>query len=199
MRIHPSGRSFERQDSAEALARVVISRSLAERLFATESPVRQRSGWAQTRRSWKSSASSATSSIALLTKRSSQPYAVRPAGPFPLQHPRRSQRTRGRRCDRHVRDTVAQLDGNLPVYRMRAMGEVVAASPGFPERRLLTAAFQRIRTARGAAQRHRTLRHRRARRCQPARRARAPAGSGSRSQSFCALRWHAESSWLQPV
>ena len=40
-----------------------------------------------------------------------------------------------------VRETVARLDGNLPDYRVRAMRDVVAASPGFPERRLLTAAF----------------------------------------------------------
>src|SRR5207247_10768721 len=40
-----------------------------------------------------------------------------------------------------VREEVARLDGNLPVYRTRSMREVVAASPGMAARRLLTATF----------------------------------------------------------
>jgi ABC-type antimicrobial peptide transport system permease subunit len=36
-----------------------------------------------------------------------------------------------------VRDAVAALDGSVPVYRVRTMEEVVAASPGLPERRML--------------------------------------------------------------
>ena len=40
-----------------------------------------------------------------------------------------------------VRDAVGQLDGNLPVYGVRAMRDVVTGSPGVPARRLLTAAF----------------------------------------------------------
>jgi len=40
-----------------------------------------------------------------------------------------------------VREEVARLDGNLPVYRRQSMREVVAASPGVPARRVLTATF----------------------------------------------------------
>ena len=40
-----------------------------------------------------------------------------------------------------MREEVARLDGNLPVYRVRSMEEVVAASPGMPARRVLTATF----------------------------------------------------------
>jgi len=40
-----------------------------------------------------------------------------------------------------VREAVDRLDSKLPVYRARPMEEVVAASPGLPARRLLTAAF----------------------------------------------------------
>jgi ABC-type antimicrobial peptide transport system permease subunit len=40
-----------------------------------------------------------------------------------------------------VREEVARLDRDLPVYRVRSMPDVVAASPGVPERRVLTATF----------------------------------------------------------
>jgi putative ABC transport system permease protein len=40
-----------------------------------------------------------------------------------------------------VREEVARLDRDLPVYRVRSMRDVVAASPGVPERRVLTATF----------------------------------------------------------
>jgi putative ABC transport system permease protein len=40
-----------------------------------------------------------------------------------------------------VREEVARLDANLPVYGVRSMRDVVAASPGVPARRLLTAAL----------------------------------------------------------
>jgi putative ABC transport system permease protein len=40
-----------------------------------------------------------------------------------------------------VREEVARLDRNLPVYGVRTMADVVAASPGVPARRVLTAAF----------------------------------------------------------
>jgi ABC-type antimicrobial peptide transport system permease subunit len=40
-----------------------------------------------------------------------------------------------------VREEVAKLDRNLPVYATRSVRDVVAASPGLPARRMLTAAF----------------------------------------------------------
>jgi len=40
-----------------------------------------------------------------------------------------------------VREEVARLDRNLPVYGTRRMRDVVAASPGVPARRVLTATF----------------------------------------------------------
>src|SRR5205814_9869943 len=40
-----------------------------------------------------------------------------------------------------VRGEVARLDRDLPVYGRRSMRDVVAASPGVPARRVLTATF----------------------------------------------------------
>jgi putative ABC transport system permease protein len=40
-----------------------------------------------------------------------------------------------------VREEVARLDRDLPVYGRRSMRELVAASPGVPARRVLTATF----------------------------------------------------------
>ena len=40
-----------------------------------------------------------------------------------------------------VREEVARLDPNLPVYTVQSMERIVAASPGVPARRVLTAAF----------------------------------------------------------
>jgi ABC-type antimicrobial peptide transport system permease subunit len=40
-----------------------------------------------------------------------------------------------------VREEVARLDRDLPVYRTRSMQDVVAVSPGVPARRVLTATF----------------------------------------------------------
>jgi ABC-type antimicrobial peptide transport system permease subunit len=40
-----------------------------------------------------------------------------------------------------VREEVARLDRDMPVYAIRSMAEVVAASPGMPARRVLTATF----------------------------------------------------------
>jgi predicted lysophospholipase L1 biosynthesis ABC-type transport system permease subunit len=40
-----------------------------------------------------------------------------------------------------VRDEVARLVRDLPVYRVRSMQDVIAASPGVPARRVLTATF----------------------------------------------------------
>jgi len=137
-----AGRSFERQDSAEAPARVVISRSLAERLFTTESPVRQR-----IRLGPDAQIVEVIGVVGDVKHRTLDEAFLPTVYRSGLQDPSPSSIlvVRSARADvdviAMVRDTVAQLDGNLPVYRMRAMGEVVAASPGFPERRLLTAAF----------------------------------------------------------
>src|SRR5207247_4594545 len=52
---------------------------------------------------------------------------------------------RSGRPDEHVvaavREEVARLDRNLPVYRVRSMQDVIGASPGVPARRVLTATF----------------------------------------------------------
>ena len=40
-----------------------------------------------------------------------------------------------------VREEVARLDGNLPVYGVQSMSEIARTSPGVPARRLLTAVF----------------------------------------------------------
>jgi predicted permease len=137
-----AGRSFDRQDSANAPARAVISRSLAERLFATESAVSQR-----IRLGADAQIVEIIGVVGDVKHRTLDEAFLPTVYLSALQDPSPSSIlvVRSARADvdviATVRDTVAQLDGNLPVYRMRAMGEVVAASPGFPERRLLTAAF----------------------------------------------------------
>ena len=40
-----------------------------------------------------------------------------------------------------TREEVTRLNGDVPVYRVRSMPDVIAASPGVPARRVLTATF----------------------------------------------------------
>jgi len=137
-----AGRALDWQDDAAATPRVMISRSLAERMFGSDSPI-GRPIWL-----------AATSQIAEVVGVVGQvKHRALDEGPLPtvyvsaLQTPSPSSVlvTRSARPDADViavvREEVARLDRNLPVYNIRAMADVVAVSPGVAARRLLTAAF----------------------------------------------------------
>ena len=138
-----AGRPFDERDNASAPPRVVVSESLggtAVRRRAADRP--SRSGWRRQRKWRKSSASPATSS----TARSMKPL-LPTVYLSAWQAPSRSSIVvvRSARPDADViaavREEVARLDRDLPVYAVRSMQDVVAASPGVPARRVLTAAF----------------------------------------------------------
>ncbi len=136
------GRSFEPRDNSSAPPRVVVSESVARRLFAFEQPIGRQIWLTATARAAEIigvvgdvthralddgvsptvylSASQAPSRASVLVVRSTRPDADVIAA---------------------VREEVARLDRELPVYRTRSMQDVVAASPGVPARRVLTAAF----------------------------------------------------------
>jgi len=143
MRIRiAAGRSFDRSDNLGAPPRVVVSESLAQRLFALEPPI-GRQVWLM---------SIAQSAEVIGVAGDVKPRALDDP-PFPtvylsgLQFPSHSSIVvaRSARPDADViaavREEVARLDPNLPVYTVRSMAVIVAASPGVPARRVLTAAF----------------------------------------------------------
>lgn len=137
-----AGRSFDVRDNAQVPPRVIISRSLAERLFARDQPVGQR-----LRLGADAQIVDVIGVVGDVKHRtldeSFQPTVYLSA--FQEPSPSSILVIRSGRADADViaavRETVTRLDANLPVYGIRPMREVVAASPGFPERRLLTAAF----------------------------------------------------------
>jgi putative ABC transport system permease protein len=136
-----AGRTFESRDSPSAPRRVVLSQSLAARLFDSEpigrrivlfgtgqeseiigvvGDVKHRALDEATLPTLYLSASQAPSFSNVIVVRSDLPAADVIAA---------------------VREEVARLDRNLPLYRIRSMSDVVDASPGLPVRRLLTATF----------------------------------------------------------
>jgi hypothetical protein len=136
------GRSFDRADDASAPARVLVSRSLAERLFAPEEPIGRRVFIGRPVREAEVvgvvgdvkhraldepdmptlyvSASQVPSNSSIVVVRRTRPDADLVAA---------------------VREEVARLDADLPVYGIRPMDDVLAASPGMPARRVLAAAY----------------------------------------------------------
>jgi predicted permease len=137
-----AGRGFDRTDNASAPARAVITESLANRLFPEGGPVGRmirfdgQEGMTQVigvagdvkHRALEEPLLSTLylpavqfpSASSILVVRSDRPDATVIAA---------------------VREEVARLDRNLPVYSIRSMRDVVAASPGVPARRLLTVAL----------------------------------------------------------
>ena len=137
-----AGRGFEPRDNASAPPRVVVSESVAQRLFAAEPPIGRQVWLTATRQMAEIigvvgdvkhraldettaptvylSALQAPSHGSIVVVRSSLPDADAIAA---------------------VREEVGRLDRNLPVYGTRPMLAVVAASPGVPARRVLTATF----------------------------------------------------------
>ena len=137
-----AGRPFDWEDTSSAPPRVVLSASLAGRLFASGPAIGRRVSLA------------ATGQMAdIIGVAGDVKHRALDETPLPtvylsaLQSPSRSSIVvvRSARPDADViaavRDEVARLDRDLPVYAVRSMREVVAASPGVPARRVLTATF----------------------------------------------------------
>jgi putative ABC transport system permease protein len=137
-----AGRSFDREDGPAVPPRVVITESLAERLFAPEQPIG--------RQIWLAARAEMAEIIGVVREvkhRALDEPSLPTVYLSALQAPSSNSIVvvRSTRPDPDViaavREQVARLDGNLPVYRVRSMADVVAGSPGVPARRLLTAAF----------------------------------------------------------
>ena len=137
-----SGRAFDPRDNSSAPPSVVISTALARRLFGSDPPVG--------RRLWIAGAPQPAAIIGVVgdVKHRALDEAVLPTVYLSaFQAPSRSRiivvRSERPAADviAAVREDVARLDGNLPVYGAVSMDEVVAASPGMPARRVLTAMF----------------------------------------------------------
>jgi predicted permease len=137
-----AGRSFDLRDNSSAPPRVVVSESLAARLFALEPPIG--------RQIWLGANAQVAEVIGVVGDVKHRALDEAPSQTVYLpawQSPSRSRIVvaRGARPDADViavvREEVARLDRDLPVYRIRSMRDVVAASPGVPVRRVLTATF----------------------------------------------------------
>jgi len=137
-----AGRSFDAHDDTAVQARVIVSESLAWRLFASERPVGHRIRLGPTGQE-----------AEIIGVVGDVKHRALDEAPSPtvylsgLQSPSRSRIVvvRSARPDADViavvREEVARLDHDLPVYAIRSMPQVVAASPGVPARRVLTATF----------------------------------------------------------
>jgi predicted permease len=137
-----AGRTFDARDDGSAPPRAVISASLAERLFAREQPIG--------REIWVAARAQMVEVIGVVGE---VQHRALDEPPLPgvylsaLQSPSPSSIVvvRSERAEEDliaaVREEVARLDGRVPVYRVRSMQQVIAASPGVPARRVLTAAF----------------------------------------------------------
>ena len=140
MRIPISdGRPFEETDDRSAPLRVVVSRLLADRLFGTDRAVG--------RQMWLAPARQMAEIIGIageIKQRALDETASPMVYESALQFPSNSSLVlvRSPQPDRDVtvivREEVARLDRDLPVYGVRTMSDVVAASPGIPARRVLT-------------------------------------------------------------
>jgi len=137
-----SGRAFDRGDNASAPPRVVVSESLQARLFPGEQAIG--------RQLWLAAPSQAAQIVGVVgdVKHRALDDDFLPTVYFSaLQAPSHSSIVvvRSSRPDADaiatVREEVARLDPNLPVYTVQSMERIVAASPGVPARRVLTAAF----------------------------------------------------------
>jgi putative ABC transport system permease protein len=135
-----AGRGFERRDDGSAPARVIISESLSTQLFQRESPIG--------RQVWMADPARPAEVIGVVrdVKHRSLdepdlPTLYVSAWQFPSRGSRLVLRTARSDADAIavLREHVARLDPDLPVYGIGSMTAVVAASPGVPARRVLTA------------------------------------------------------------
>jgi predicted permease len=137
-----AGRQFGRKDDASARPRVAVSESVANRLFGKEPPIGRRVVL-----SGPVAEAEIVGVVGDVRHRSLDEPTTPTIYLSPWQAPSRSSHivVRSTRPDADViaivREETARLDGDLPVYAARPMQEVVAASPGVPARRVLTAAL----------------------------------------------------------
>jgi predicted permease len=137
-----SGRPFEAGDNASAPLRVVLSESLAGRLFAREQPIGRQVSLGT------SSQIAEVVGVAADVKHRALDEGLVPAVYLPFaQSPSNSSivvvRSSRAAADiiAIVREEVARLDRELPVYGTRSMEDAMRNSPGVPQRRVLTMAF----------------------------------------------------------
>jgi putative ABC transport system permease protein len=136
------GRGFESTDDSSGPPRVLVSQSLAERLLGSNPIGRQVAGLARN-----PPEAEVIGVVSDVKHRALDEPVVPTLYLSALQSPSRNTVlvVRGAQPDAvviaAVREEVARLDGNLPVYRIRSMREIVNASPGVPARRVLTATF----------------------------------------------------------
>jgi len=137
-----AGRPFDPRDDASAPARVILSRSIGDRLFGGASPVG--------RRVWIGSAAQPAEIVGVVgdVKQGSLDEATVPTLYIPFrQEPSNGSHVvvRSVQPDAVViatlREEVARLDREIPVYGVRSMSDVIARSRGVPVRRVLAATF----------------------------------------------------------
>jgi putative ABC transport system permease protein len=137
-----SGRGFDMHDDAAAPRRVVISESLASRLFPREPAVGQQiqlganGQMADIVGVVGDVAHRALGDPVMPTLYVSGLQVPSPGSILVVRRSLPEADVRGM-----VQEEVARLDASLPVYGVRPMEEVVAASAGMPARRLLMAVF----------------------------------------------------------
>jgi putative ABC transport system permease protein len=137
-----AGRPFDHSDTSSAPPRVVVSESLAVRLFAAAPAIGGRVFLAANRQM-----AEVVGVVGDVKHRALDETALPTVYLPAMQAPSRSSVVvvRSARPDADVvatvRDEVARLDRDLPVYATRSMRDVAASSPGVPARRVLTATF----------------------------------------------------------
>src|SRR5262245_61533852 len=137
------GRGFDGRDDLAAPPRVVVSKSLADALFASERPVGR-----HIRLRGVADAAEVVGVVGDVKHRALDEAVAPTVYLSTWQAPGRSNRlvVRTSRPDAEVvagvREEVARLDRDVPVYgRVLSMEQVVAASAGMAARRVLTATF----------------------------------------------------------
>lgn len=140
-----AGRPFDARDDAAAPPRVVVSESLAQRWFAGEQPIGRQIRLGPGSRAPIAEIIGIAGDVKhrALDDEGFWPTVYTSAGQGSSRSMIlvvRSQR-RDAEVAAAVREEVARLDRDAPVGAVRPMPDVVAASAGVPERRVLTATF----------------------------------------------------------
>jgi putative ABC transport system permease protein len=139
-----AGRAFDARDNAAAPPRVVVSESLAERLFSREQAIGRQIFLGGGRFAVMAEVIGVVGDV---KHRALDEAFLSTVYLSAWQAPSRNVIlvVRGQRPDADVvaavREEVARLDRDVPVHGVRSMQTVVAASPGVPARRVLTATF----------------------------------------------------------